>query len=303
MGESWFNTKERKFHRELMAVGAAKVPFEKLYRALWDIASGTTCFGHQEEWDAWLRYLLPDLIDRSHERYAFDFLLEHTVTAFMTVFWTGVTEEYPGFQEDVRGTLGQALMKPALWEPDPMAPTDPRRSVPLFLHTVDRGEVMLYGWRCSQAPGNLAAALTFCLKYLPVQELRTWARSLFDIEHPRWRLALLVWYVGAQQLRARPVPTPKDIDVASPAIGWQISHALKSEWGTVDAKFPPAPDYNDNRDFLEPERVRQTLDAMREQITVDRLAAWEAEFWQDPILAAQADLPVLLDKALATIAE
>jgi hypothetical protein len=302
MGEAWFNTKERKFHRELMAAGAATMPFEKIYPALWDIASGTGCFGHQEEWDAWLRYLLPDLIDRSHERYAFDFLLEHTITAFIAVFWTGISEVYLGFQGDVLRTLGQALMKPALWKPDPTAPTNSWRSIPIFLRSEERGEEVLYGWRCSEAPGSLAAAMTFCLKYLPAEDLRPWAGALFDINHPHWRLAVLVWYVGAQRLRERPRPTPSDIERANPAIKWQNSHVLKSEWGTVAAKFPPHPDYNDNGDFLDPERVQQALDAMREQITIDRLAAWEVEFWQDPLLAAQADLPVLLDKALATVA-
>jgi hypothetical protein len=216
MGEAWFMSKERRLHRELLALGAERVPVEVLQHALWDIASGTGCFGHLEEWDTWLRYLLPTVIERSHERYAFDSLLEHAITGFMAVFWTGVPEEYPNFQEDVLRTLGQAIMTSEWWAPDPLAPQSPKRRIPVFLTLEDRGEQLLYAWRCTEAPGSVAASMAFCLKYLSAEELRPWATSLFDIEHPHWRLALLVWYVGAQHLRTKPTPTPRDLERARP---------------------------------------------------------------------------------------
>lgn len=302
MGEAWFMGDERKLHRELFAVGAAKLDLLDLNSALWDIASGTQCFGHREEWDAWLRYMLPDLVVRSHEQYTFDLMIEYTITAFIAIHWTGIREEYPGFTRDVLLTLGHALMEPALWAPHPEEPNNPMKRTPLFLRYEDRGEDLLYGWGSSNAPGSVASAIVFCAKYLPEADLRSWAAGLFDIEHPQWRFALLVWYVGAQTLRTRPFPTSRDFEKAAPQISWQNSHVLGSAKKGLDGDPSPAPAHNRNHDFLDAARVGSVLDTMREQLSVDRLAAWEATFWTDPLLAADPALPSILNRALATLA-
>jgi hypothetical protein len=300
MGEAWFMGNERKLHLALSEVGALRLPLIDLTSALWDIASGTQCFGHLAEWDAWLPYILPDLIARSHEQYISELMIEHTVTAFIAVYWTGIREEYPGFAEDVLSTLGHALMKPELWAPDPEAAENPLKRVPLFLRE-DRGEDSLPSWGSSNAPGSVAAAIAFCMKYLPDSDLHPWAAGLFDIEHPHWRFALLVWYVGAQHLKKQSPPVPRDFEKAAPPIRWENSHVLKSGDQRPGAE-PNDPELNRDSDFLTSERVRVVLDALRGQISVDRLAAWEVTFWQDPLLAAEPALPSIIDRALATLA-
>jgi hypothetical protein len=301
MGEAWFMSKERKLHHELYTLGARDLPLRDLQAALEDISSGTQCFGHFEEWDTWLPHLLPDLVSRSHEQYIADLLLENTITAFMAVYWTAVREEYPGFASDVRLTLGQALMAPALWTPDPLEPGNPTRSIPVFLSMAGRGEMRVPDWGSSNAPGSLAAAMAFCLKYLPEPDLWSWASTLFAIEHPHWRFAVLVWYVGAQSLRTLRMPLARDYEKAAPGITWQSFHLLKTP-GSRDANAELPSDHNQARDFLTPIRLATVLDAMRAQLTVDRLAAWETTFWMDPDLASEPALPSILDRALTTLA-
>jgi len=302
MGEAWFMSKERKMHQELFTLGAAKLPLRDLHSALEDIASGTQCFGHFEEWDMWLPHMLPDLVLRSHEHHIFDILLENTITAFMAVYWTGIPEEYQGFARDVRLTLGKALMKPELWEPDPLEPENPARRIPIFLSREDRGEALLSDWGSSNAPGGLAAAMAFCLKYLPDNDLRSWAGALFDIDHPHWRFAVLVWYVGALNVRNPSNSVARAIEKAAPGITWNNFHALKAPSGTSDADFPLDSGYNQPAGFLDSARLSTVLEAMRAQLTVERLAAWETTFWMDPLLASEPALPSILDRTLATLA-
>lgn len=300
MGEAWFMSKERKLHHELFTHGAGALPLRDLLAALDDISSGTHAIGHFEEWDTWLPHLLADLVSRSHEQYITSLLLEDAITAFFAVYWTGIREEYPGFARDARLTLGHALMKPELWTPDPDEPDNSSRQIPAFLGR-ETGERHVSDWGSSNAPGSLAAAMAFCLKYLPEEDLDSWASALFTLEHPQWRFAMLVWYVGAQSLRARSAPLARDFEKAAPRITWQNFPLLKTPNSlTSEAHFHPT--YNQARAFLDPDRLAIVLDALRAQLSVERLAAWETTFWMDPLLASDPALPSLLNRALMTLA-
>lgn len=66
----------------------------------------------------WFRHLLPGLIARGDERYAFHFLIEPVLTAFFRFYCQGFEREYEGFRRDVLETLGKAIMMSSLWDED-----------------------------------------------------------------------------------------------------------------------------------------------------------------------------------------
>jgi hypothetical protein len=285
-------SKERKLYPELMGVPPSSLRLEQLHTCLWDIASGTSCFGHMEEWEQWYRYLLPELIVRSHESYAFDFLLERNITAFMEVFWAGVNEEYPGFRQDVVDAQSLVLMRSEMWTSRPGEGGVPTESIPAFLVYDDEGNEALYGWDLDEAPGSVAAALCFGLKYLQVGEINSWVESLLQIEHPHWRAALLVWLRGARELLQEEVPRPQTLNRARPSIQWQESHILGVD--NVPEPLVPAPGFNDPGLFLSSANTHEFWVAIRRHLTPEMLRKWEEGLWLDPLLGKQSRLADLV---------
>ncbi len=103
---------ERRMYTELQDANAVgEMDLVDLSMLLFEIASGTKCFGHLGEWDEWFRYLLPDLIERSVETLYFDTtVFQSVVTAFMSIYWNGIDEHYAGFRNDVLSSLSVAMM-------------------------------------------------------------------------------------------------------------------------------------------------------------------------------------------------
>src|SRR5262252_1559492 len=112
MGEAWFMSEERHLYSEMMEQDPLKLSIRYLKDVLWEIASGTKCFGHLEEWDQWFQFLLPALVEKSHAGFEF---LEDTIGAFFNVFDNGITEIYDGFRDDVISSLSLCMMKGELW--------------------------------------------------------------------------------------------------------------------------------------------------------------------------------------------
>ncbi len=295
MGEAWFMG-ERKIRTQLMTSSPEAVPTDDLHECLWDIASGTSSFGHLEEWERWFRYLLPTLILRGHERWAFDVLFEHVATAFIQVFWTDLREEYPGFREDVLRAVTQHIMRSEFWLPNPKAVGEPVMRIPAFLINEDQGEEVLYGWSLQEAPGSFSAAMCLCLKYLPRDEIGPWVKSLLAIRHPYWRVALLVWLQGARDLLREEIPRPGTMNRARPRIGWSMSHVVQPD----EDSTPPT--FNDPRHFLKRENTSAFLAEVRRRITPAVLQKWEEEFWLEPVLAGQPGLDKLSEAAWGAIA-
>jgi hypothetical protein len=294
MGEAWFMG-ERKIRHQLMKPPPDAIPTEDLHDSLWDIASGTGSFGHREEWERWFLHLLPALILRGHERWAFDFLFEHVATAFIQVFWTGIPDEYSGFREDVLCATCQHLMRSEFWSPNPNAIGEPALRIPTFLVDIDRGDEVLYGWTLEEAPGTFSAAMCMCLKYLPREAIASWVNSLLAIRHPYWRVALLVWLYGARDLLREEIPRPSTMNAAQPRIGWSISHVIQPEYAT-------SPGFNDPGEFLSRENTSAFLAEMRRHITPALLQEWEEGFWLEPALAGQPGLDKLSEAAWGTVA-
>jgi hypothetical protein len=294
MGEAWFMG-ERKIRDYLMTVPPSAISTDDLHDCLWDIASGTSCFGHREEWEKWFRFLLPTLILRGHERWAFDFLIEHVATAFIQVFWVDIPEEYPSFRQDVSLAMCQHLMRSEFWGPHPQVVGEPASRVPRFLIDRDEGEEVLYGWSLKEAPGVFSAAMCTCLKYLAAQDIGSWVTSLLAIRHPYWRVAFLTWLQGAQDLLHEQIPRPSTMNAAEPRIGWEMSHVIEPD-------NPTPAGFNAPEQFLRPENTSTFLSEVRRHITPALLQEWENGFWVEPVLAGQPGLDKLTEAAWSCIA-
>jgi hypothetical protein len=295
MGEAWFMSTERYQFTELSEKPLAEVDMYELQRCLFEIASGTSSFGHRAEWDEWFRFLLPDLILQGHKTHAFDFLLEETITAFMVLFWDELDGEYEGFRDDVLDSLGLCLMKKELWGNCEREPGEVNYPYSLFTAWEDSetGELELAGWNAGQANEILSASLFFCLKYIPAEEIPSWVESFTSIEDPYFRAALAVWLLGAYEVMKDAPAKPKGIEKSNPRIEWHSSFLLASS--SKDER--PT---NDWRNFLPPENCAAFLREIHRRLTPEVLLKWADEFSADELLSNNLPntVDLLFDKLL-----
>lgn len=303
MGEAWFNTKERRLYTELI-----DKPFEQIETSdlsifiLFAISSGTSCFGHREEWDEWFKYLLPDLILRCQDSYFFNELLaQAVVTAFMSIYWNGIPEEYKGFRDDVINSLSLCLMNEDLWFDHKDENTGTAYPKATFLDCYKDGKAQLrLDWNTGKANESFSALMFFCLKYLNPEEIISWVKSLFLIRDTYWKGTLMVWLLGAYDILKEPVVVPSMIEKANPEIDWENSHVLGSRYGSIDAKYQPAEEYNDNKDFLPAENIKIFLKEIRKQMTADVIFDWAELFTKDKYaLESTYNVPELLLEKLS----
>lgn len=280
MGEAWFMSTERFLYNELMGQDPGKLSTDYLKRVLWEIASGTKCFGHLEEWDDWFQFLLPSLIERSHEGWHF---LENTMTAFFNVFDNGITEIYDGFRDDVIKSLSLCLMRSEQWLDwvDEVTRLKTRR--PRFLVDGDKP----HGWNCREASGEVSVSLFFCLKYLRPEEITAWVKSLVAINDPFWQAHFLVWMVGFDDFMKQPPAIKRRIERATPKIKW---------WDG----FLNEPT-SDKKGFLPEANVRAFLDNIHLEISAEVLFQWADSFSQRPSLQETLwDIPdIYFDKFIS----
>ena len=301
MGEAWFIGEERRLYPELNTrEDFAAIETIDLSLIIFEISSGTKCFGHLEEWDEWFKYLLPDLIIRSQEFQYFSLMLvQDVVTAFMSIYWKGIVEEYEGFRDDVINSLSFCLMNESLWFEHEDENTQTVNLRPTFLNSyLDGRDKLKLGWNCGASDGNLSAMMFFCLKYLTPEEIITWVNSLFSIQDIYWKGAFSVWLLGAYDLLQEPVVIPSMIEKANPDITWDNSYSPGSRYGSIDAEHPAHEDFNDNKGFLPFENTKVFLAEVRRRLSPELIIDWAAQFGQDPLAAESTyNVPeLLLDK-------
>ena len=263
MGEAWFMSEERLLYSEMMEQDPLKLSDRYLKDVLWEIASGTKCFGHLEEWDQWFQFLLPALIERSHVGFE---LLEDTIGAFFNVFDNGITEIYDGFRDDVISSLSLCLMKGELWYDWVDEVTKMKTRRPKFLN--DCG--IRRGWGCTETRSEVSVSLFFCLKYLRPEEIVGWVKSLAVISDPFWQAHLLVWLVGFDEFMQQRPGAYQRIKKASPSLRWHYD-------------FLNEPAINE-RDFLPEVNVQAFLDKVRQEINSETLFRWINSFSHQPAL-------------------
>ena len=196
-------------YTNLLATAPAALSQSELEGFLFDVASGTNAFGGSDDWTLWFRFFLPELIQRSHEAYAFHTLAEVTVTAFFH-FFRGELDAYDGFRDDVFAALGLCLMKPELWDAD--------RRYLLPARTNRAG---------LQLDGALSALLVFGLHYLSADEVEPWIASASAIDDVNWQVQLIGWFAASLDFLQAPVPAPAMLEKVYPRIDWNESFLLE----------------------------------------------------------------------------
>jgi hypothetical protein len=280
MGEAWFMSEERLLYSEMMEQDPLKLSDNYLGKVLGEIASGTKSFGHLEEWDQWFQFLLPALIERSHESWG---LMEDTFATFFNVFDNGITEIYDGFRADVINSLSLCLMKSELWFDWVDEVTKMKTRRPKFLD--DFG--ILRGWNFRKTRAEVSISLFFCLKYLRPEEIAGWVKSLAAINDPFWQAHLLVWLVGFNDFINLPPTTWQRLKKAAPNISWGYAYPIE-----------PA---TDKRDFLPEVNVQMFLDKVRQEINSETLFRWIDSFSHRPALKETLwDIPdIYFDKFIS----
>lgn len=285
MGEAWFMSEQRRMFHELMEQPIEQVPVKVLSKALTEISSGICCFGHRDEWDQWFKYLLPYSIARCHEFVSYETLLiQDIATAFMSVYWEGISEDYPEFRKDVISSLSVGLMVSNLWidYQDELTGS----SYPKFNFQIWRNKngTLRMDWNAREANCILSSMMFFCLKYLEPTEISTWIRSCISIYDPYWKGALSVWLLGACDLLCKSIIAPSDVEKAIPQVIWQGSRMLGSSAGSVDAKYPPMEEYNDNIYFLPQVNIMALREEVNRLMTPELILDWAGLFSRDPFL-------------------
>jgi hypothetical protein len=273
MGESWFMSETRFLWTDLMEKPLADFPSDRWHEVLWDIASGTSSFGHLEEWDSWFRFLLPALIQRSDEDYR---LFENIITAFCNIFDQGIPEEYEGFRRDVFQTLPLRLMKSDYWTDW----VDENSKQPIQRAIFLSNPRVLHEWNCRAAHGECSAVMFFCLRYLQPEELPGWVESITSIQDVYWRGHLLVWLVGFMELVSKPPITFRKFEKTVPQLEWDNSFLARM--------------WEDGNEFLSPQNIEGFHREIRARIPPEVLLHWVDDFAAQPKLADHLfDIPDL----------
>lgn len=284
MGEAWFMSKERYLYTSLQEGPLVDVSPGELVNVLWEITSGTGSFGRMEEWDAWFKYLLPDLILRGHELDIYYTLAEVTVSAFMVIFPSRLEEVYEGFREDALATLGACLMSTEFWDGCEGETEEAAYPAANLLAWEEDGKPELARWHAGCAPKPISASLFFCLKYLNEEEVGPWFESVVAIEDPYFRAALAVWLLGALDLLESEEARPSAIEKSNPQVKWQNSFLVESAYEPRKSPDDALEPTNDLCDFLPREKREALVRAVRRVVTPELLIAWAEEFSEDALL-------------------
>lgn len=244
---------------DLLLGNLDELSLEELRGPLEEIASGNSSFGPMDEWTAWYRYLLAQLVPRHAER-SFDSLYQYLVAAFIAVHPRGIDESYPGFAVDARQTLGRCLMDPSRWTGD-------RLAVPAPEDPFAGGRRAAFEW--SVACGDFSAGMFFCAKYLIDDELDAWLDSVFAIRCPLWTTQLYSWLLAAHPLLEGRVLELAELD-SDPwtNVVWNGAHVLKGDFSGVYEPTPsPLP-------LLSPDRRQAVLARARRHVSQASYFAW-----------------------------
>lgn len=214
MGEPWFNTDKRVMY-DYLSGDISKIKVNELMTPLEAISSGTSSFGHEDEWwSPWFHYLMGQLMRKNHEKYV-DYLLEYLITAFISQYPDCVSNEpYVGFKEDAINTLGKCIMDAECWNENKIV-------MGKVLCSSNNNPARYWGW--DKASGDFSASIFFCLKYLRPEQISEWCKSVLEIESPHWSAQLIVWLVGAHKILNGEQKHPSEFS-GNPDIGWAWSH-------------------------------------------------------------------------------
>ena len=163
---AWFMSKEQEYFDSLADEIAAKDE-QALEEYLFDTGGGIKNFGRLDIWVQWYRYMLPTVIEMC---FAQADLAQLAMGYIFNAYPDGIPKEYPGFREDVLGSLGKVVMS-AIW------------------------------WASPDILNDLNSSMFFCLKYLHADEIAGWVDSIAAIDTPEWREVIRQWLNAFQTMQ------------------------------------------------------------------------------------------------------
>lgn len=213
MGEAWFMGDDRKMFGYLGTTAVDQLSDSQITEALWEIASGTSGFGHTDEWDDGFAYLLPRLIaikqaPSDHKT------IEMLATAFFIHYPVRI---HDWTYDEALHTLGQVIMGPSRWR-------DGRLNLDHVFNGRPASPHESWGWWdvCS----DLSVSLFFGLKYLHPRDVKGWVESIFAIGDPHWRAQILLWLGLTRQIWDTGSAYPADLENRAPQATWSESFLL-----------------------------------------------------------------------------
>jgi hypothetical protein len=202
--EAWFMG-GKNYHTYFLDLPPEEAADERYF---FDTCGGIKNFGRFREWVIWYHYLLPYILvqtinDKSSEY--FYLLVNYFINLYpqgavrddshlseaqrkalldYTDYAGGITEEYPGFREDILNTLAQGVMEPRFWKGE----------------ALDANEVWPedypehgYWHHC------FYSTMLFCLMYLSPAEITSWFASMTRISGKLWQHELSIWLTGLRR--------------------------------------------------------------------------------------------------------
>jgi len=262
MGEAWFLADVREMYDGLMVDDAATWPRDQLRDALEALASGPSCFGLLPEWNEWLCFLLPRVVDLIDDWTTSD-SYETLVTAVMARYMDPAGgEPYAGFLQDVLATLGQCLLDEKVWQDGRIVPG---KALCLIQETTS-GRMIF--------PNDaFSASLFLVLKYLDAPLIEPWLVSVIAIKDPIWCARFVLWLA---EIRPLMLEADKQLDVldleSTFGVGWQWCWSLKGSAPSpsVDSSATIYP-------FLQTQRRMAFVASLRKNMSRSLFQSWRDE--------------------------
>lgn len=179
---AWFMSEKQEYHSGLLTEPIEQLTASVLEEYLFDTGGGIKNFFRHEKWVSWYQYLLPHL----SERIVDGDLLCHTLTYFFNVYPDGITEEYPGFREDVLKVLPYYITSKELYKDGDLE---------IDMWWFEDHSNMVGHWT-----NAFNVTMFFCLKYLTPQEIAGWVASFTNVEAVLLRGEIDKWITGAKKL-------------------------------------------------------------------------------------------------------
>lgn len=272
MGEAWFLSEKRHIYTELERTDLESIQHAQMERIFWDMTSGPGSFGLEDNWDEWFNYLLWYLLEK--ESCLCGKNIEYLVSACLVLDAQASSEPYSQYKDDLRDTLGRAIMAKPYW--------DETQDLIERIHRVGEWR---HGPECS---GAISATLFLCLELLEEEQISSWLESMLRISGIHWRTNLLCWFVSAHNLQFVP-HSFGNVDLRLfPTLEWEHDYLvggsqvrfLKHKLGLLFEKLREQLDFSAFTQWMEP--------LLDDQSIGSQLSEWSiAERYLDYVLTGE----------------
>ncbi len=254
IGEAWFLGDKRRIFTELERLDVENIPHDIMAKIFWEMTGGVSSFGREDIWNEWFYYLLGYLLEK--ENCACGANVEYLVSAALVMNTVFPDVPYPQYKNDLRDTLGRAIMSKLYWS-ETGDLTDDVNGVSSWSN----------GPSCC---GPVSASLFLCLEFLEENQIDDWIYSILRINGIYWRTNLLCWMLSAHNLLFIPDSFCNVDSRLFPSIQWEHDYLVTS----AHVRF--------NR-----QKFELFFEKLREQLDLARFMLWMEPLFDEPSLAGE----------------